>query len=65
MVDYGFSLYQQNHFMVVVGYSEQGILAHTGRAKEKGIPWDDFIKSWEKTGYWTLLIRSTTVNSMQ
>jgi ABC-type bacteriocin/lantibiotic exporter with double-glycine peptidase domain len=63
MVDYGFSLYQQNHFMVVVGYAEQGIIAHTGREKEEGIPWDDFIESWEKTGYWTLLIKR--VNSKQ
>jgi ABC-type bacteriocin/lantibiotic exporter with double-glycine peptidase domain len=57
MVDYGFSLYRQNHFMVVVGYSDQGIIAHTGREKEEGIPWDDFLRSWGKTGYWTLLIK--------
>jgi len=59
MVDYGFSLYRQNHFMVVVGYSEHGIIAHTGREKEEGIPWDDFIESWKKTGYWTLLIKKS------
>ncbi|MCG2722902.1 MAG: C39 family peptidase [Thermodesulfovibrionales bacterium] len=63
MVDYGFPLYQQNHFMVVMGYSDQDIIANTGRTKEKGIPWDDFIESWEKTGYWTLLIKR--VNSKQ
>ncbi|MDQ7787068.1 MAG: C39 family peptidase [Thermodesulfovibrionales bacterium] len=57
MVDYGFSLYQQNHFMVVLGYSEKGIIAHTGRSKEKVVLWDDFLRSWEKTGYWTLLIK--------
>ncbi|MFZ5906707.1 MAG: C39 family peptidase [Nitrospirota bacterium] len=56
LVGYGFSLYQQHHFMVVVGYSDQGIIAHTGREKEAGIPWDDFLQSWEKTGFWTLLI---------
>jgi ABC-type bacteriocin/lantibiotic exporter with double-glycine peptidase domain len=59
MVDYGFSLYRQNHFMVVMGYSDQGIIAHTGREQEEGIPWDDFLRSWEKTGYWTLLIKKS------
>jgi ABC-type bacteriocin/lantibiotic exporter with double-glycine peptidase domain len=57
LVDYGFSFYQQNHFMVIVGYAEQGIVAHTGRSKEKVIPWDDFVKVWGKTGYWTTLIK--------
>jgi ABC-type bacteriocin/lantibiotic exporter with double-glycine peptidase domain len=59
LVDYGFSFYQQNHFMVIVGYAEQGIIAHTGKVKEKVIPWDDFVKVWEKTGYWTLLIKKS------
>ncbi len=59
MVDYGFSLYRQNHFMVVVGYSDQGIIAHTGREKEEGILWYDFLRTWEKTGYWTLLIKKS------
>jgi predicted double-glycine peptidase len=57
LVDYGFSLYQQNHFMVVVGYAEQGIISYTGKVKEKVIPWDDFVKVWEKTGYWALLVK--------
>jgi predicted double-glycine peptidase len=59
LVDYGFSFYQQNHFMVIVGYAEQGIISHTGKVKEKVIPWDDFVKVWEKTGYWTLLIKKS------
>ena len=59
LVDYGFSIIQVNHFMVIVGYAEQGIIAHTGRAKEKVIPWSDFLKAWEKTGHWTLLITKT------
>ncbi len=57
LVDYGFSLYQANHFMVVVGYNEQGVLVDSGRKKNSFIPWKDFIKTWEKTGFWTLLIK--------
>lgn len=57
LVDYGFSLYKKNHFMVIVGYNEHGIIANSGRNKEKFISEEDFLKSWEKTNYWTLLIK--------
>jgi ABC-type bacteriocin/lantibiotic exporter with double-glycine peptidase domain len=56
MVDYGFWVYQQNHFMIVFGYNEQGVIAHSGREEEKFISYGDFLKSWKKTEYWTLLI---------
>jgi ABC-type bacteriocin/lantibiotic exporter with double-glycine peptidase domain len=57
LVDYGGILYQMNHFMVIVGYTEYGILANSGKDHEKFIPEDDFLKSWEKTNFWTLRIR--------
>jgi ABC-type bacteriocin/lantibiotic exporter with double-glycine peptidase domain len=57
LVDYGGMMYQLNHFMVIFGYNEYGILANSGKDKEKFIPEDDFLKSWEKTDFWTLLIR--------
>lgn len=57
LVDYGGVLYQLNHFMVIIGYNEYGILANSGKDHEKFMPEDDFLKAWEKTNYWTLLIR--------
>ena len=57
LVDYGGALYQMNHFMVIIGYNEYGILANSGKDNEKFIPEDDFLKSWEKTNFWTLRIR--------
>jgi ABC-type bacteriocin/lantibiotic exporter with double-glycine peptidase domain len=57
LVDYGGLLYQMNHFMVIIGYNEYGILANSGKDHEKFIPEDDFLKSWEKTNFWTLRIR--------
>jgi hypothetical protein len=57
LVDYGGMIYQLNHFMVIFGYNEYGILANSGKNKEKFIPEDDFLKSWEKTNFWTLRIR--------
>ena len=57
LVDYGFSLYQVNHFMVVVGYNENGVIVNSGRDKGKFISEKDFIKAWERTKLWTLLVR--------
>ncbi len=57
LVDYGFSLYQVNHFMVIIGYSEYGVVVNSGRSKEKFVAWKEFLKAWEKTGFWTLLIK--------
>lgn len=57
LVDYGFYLYQVNHFMVVVGYNEHGVTVNSGKDKNKFIPRESFIKTWERTKYWTLLIK--------
>lgn len=56
LVDEGLWMVQQNHFMVVVGYDEKNIIAHSGRKRLKRIPLQTFIKSWERTKLWTLLI---------
>jgi predicted double-glycine peptidase len=65
LVDYGVSLYQANHFMVVIGYSENGILANSGRVQNKFIPEKDFLRTWEKTRCLTLLIKKQTTDSRQ
>ena len=57
LVDYGISLYQVNHFMVVIGYNEHGVIVNSEKENGKFIPEEDFTKSWEKTKYWTLLIK--------
>ena len=56
LVGYGFSLIQKNHFMVVIGYSDYGVIVNSGKDKEKFISEKDFLKSWDKTKFWTLLI---------
>ncbi|MEW6614946.1 MAG: C39 family peptidase [Thermodesulfobacteriota bacterium] len=61
LVDYGFWVYQQNHFMVIVGYNENGVIANSGRNRYKFIREEDFLKSWEKTDCWTLLIKPSQV----
>jgi ABC-type bacteriocin/lantibiotic exporter with double-glycine peptidase domain len=56
LVDYGFSIYEKTHYMVILGYNEDGLLVHSGKEKGKFIPLKPFIKAWEKTNFWTLLI---------
>ena len=57
LVDYGFWVYQQNHFMVIAGYHKNGVIANSGRNQHKFIREEDFLKSWERTDFWTLLIK--------
>ena len=57
LVDYGFWAFQLNHFMVVVGYNEDGVIVNSGKDKGNFISEADFIKKWEKTKFWTLLIK--------
>ena len=56
MVDYGFWIFQRNHFMVVVGYNEDGIIVNSGREQLKFIPLEDFLRSWKRTEFWSLLL---------
>lgn len=57
LVDYGFWIYQQNHFMVVVGYNRDGIIVNSGKDQHKVISANNFLKTWKKTDCWTLLVR--------
>jgi len=56
LIDQGFWVYQNNHFMVAVGYDERNLVVNSGKEEHKFIPWEAFVKSWEKTKFWTLRI---------
>jgi len=56
LVDYGFFVYQRNHYMVVIGYSDDGIIVHSGKDKGKIISYEDLKGPWERAGFWTLII---------
>lgn len=56
MVDYGFANLSKNHFMVVIGYGPDGVIAHNGRAREARIPWSDLVGPWRRANSWTLRI---------
>jgi len=57
LVDYGFAVYQRNHFMVVKGYAENAFLVNSGRQENELIANGDLLKVWKKTGYWMLLVK--------
>lgn len=57
LVDYGISVFQRNHFMVVTGYSRDGVIVHSGGSPNKFLSLKSFLGAWERTGYWTLLIK--------
>jgi len=57
LVDYGFWVYQQNHFMVVIGYNSNGVIVNSGSERLKFIISEDFLKLWGKTNFWTLSVK--------
>ncbi|MBI3592060.1 MAG: peptidase C39 family protein [Nitrospirae bacterium] len=57
LVDYGFSIYQANHFMVAVGYDDSGVIVNSGRSERIAIDRDKFLRSWKRTNFWTLWIK--------
>jgi hypothetical protein len=61
MVDLGFASLSKNHFMVVVGYTPEGVIANSGKTREKLIPWKAFLARWNRTKRWALRIERETV----
>ena len=56
LVDYGFWVYEKGHFMVVVGYNDNGFIVNTGASRMKFIADHDFTRPWRKAGFWTLVL---------
>jgi len=63
MVDFGFANVRKNHFMVVVGYTPEGVIANSGKTHEKLISWEYFLARWNRTKRWTLRIEQKTASS--
>jgi ABC-type bacteriocin/lantibiotic exporter with double-glycine peptidase domain len=56
MVDLGFANVSNNHYMVVVGYRPEGVIAHSAKTPEELITWKHFLTRWDRTQRWTLRI---------
>ncbi len=58
LVDYGHWVYEQGHFLVIIGYDDQGFIVNSGKDQRKAIPREEFLKVWRKAGFWALLVES-------
>ena len=56
MVDYGLWRYQKNHFMVIVGYNNNGAYVNSGEKNLMFINFNKLYNIWKKTNFWTMLI---------
>jgi hypothetical protein len=54
LIDEGFWVYQKDHFIVVVGYDEGGLIVNSGKEQQAFVARDHFLKTWARTKYWTL-----------
>ncbi len=57
LVDYGFSVYERNHFMVVTGYTEHGVLVNSGRREGQALSEGEMEKTWKRSHHWTLALK--------
>lgn len=55
LIDLGFWSISVPHYIVVLGYNQDGIITHTGFEEKKLIPYREFEKKWQKLGK-TLLV---------
>lgn len=56
LVDQGFWVVSQPHYLVVFGYDDAGFTAHDGYQASQRYPYPDFQKIWTKAGSTYLLI---------
>jgi predicted double-glycine peptidase len=56
MVDFGLANISNNHYIVVVGYNQDGVIVNSAKAREKLITWNHFLTRWDRTERWTLRI---------
>ena len=58
LLNLGFAIFPQGHYVVVTGYDDrrEGVYVHSSLEKDVFIPYERFLRSWDKTGRWTLLV---------
>ncbi|MFO7963111.1 MAG: C39 family peptidase [Desulfobacterales bacterium] len=56
MVDKGVGFLKSYHFMVITGFSPDGIIVNSGKSRHQIIPNRLFLYQWEKTQFWSLLV---------
>ncbi len=64
MLDLGFGLYHQPHYITVIGYDDVHavIICHDGSTPNSLIGYDKFGKEWARAGRWMLVIEPRTAD---
>ncbi|WP_447977244.1 C39 family peptidase [Candidatus Nitrospira bockiana] len=59
LLNLGYRWLPAGHFVVVVGVDPEArrVITYSGTEKDKAMPYDDFLRAWEKTQYWTLVVK--------
>jgi hypothetical protein len=55
-VDQGIGRIFKGHFMVIVGYTYDGIIANNALVQQEIIPWSKFLTEWYKTGNFAVVV---------
>jgi len=56
MIDLGFANLKKYHYMVVIGYDQEGVIVNSGKVAEKLMLWDRFLPRWQRAKCWTLRV---------
>lgn len=56
MIDLGFANLRKYHYMVVIGYDQEGVIVNSGKVAEKLMRWDRFLPLWQRAKCWTLRV---------
>jgi ABC-type bacteriocin/lantibiotic exporter with double-glycine peptidase domain len=56
LVDFGFWVFSQPHYLVITGFNDSGFIAHTGYQASKLFGYAEFEKIWKKKGSVYLLV---------
>jgi ABC-type bacteriocin/lantibiotic exporter with double-glycine peptidase domain len=65
MLDFGFGLYRQPHYVSVIGFDDAHtvIIEHDGSKPNSLIDYDEFDKVWKRAGRWMLVITPKTLET--
>jgi hypothetical protein len=56
LLDTGFGAVHRGHFVVIVGYGPDGVVANSGLIQQQLIPWSGFLTDWFRMGNFAILI---------
>ncbi|MDR1166921.1 MAG: C39 family peptidase [Deltaproteobacteria bacterium] len=59
-VDEGLGPIVKGHFMVIVGYNFEGVVANNGLIQQEIIPWSRFLTDWYAMGYFAIAVERET-----